>query len=173
MSWRISQLIWGVLKSSKMRHSPRSRATLRRTRRTITSSDSVKDGLLQISNTVIWREGRRVASIARRIGMRREGSGSIVGWMPQSASSCCGWHFRSNLISRIRKWYKHIWGKVHGSQVKSACARPSCRTGVQLRPTSEQALASQYRFFDIFYRKFKVSREHILVSVLHYNSSHL
>ncbi len=30
------------------------------------------------------------------------------------------------------------------------------RTGVQLGPTFEQALASQHRFFDIFYHKFKV-----------------
>ncbi len=30
------------------------------------------------------------------------------------------------------------------------------RTGDQLGPTSEQALASQHRFFDIFYHKFKV-----------------
>ncbi len=54
------------------------------------------------------------------------------------------------------------------------------RTGVQLGPTSEQALASQHRFFDFFYHKFKVnctkspvSRERLLKSVLHYNSCHL
>ncbi len=27
--------------------------------------------------------------------------------------------FRSNLRSRIRKWCKHIWGKVHGSHVNT------------------------------------------------------
>ncbi len=55
-----------------------------------------------------------------------------------------------------------------------------CRTGVQLGPTSKQALASQHRCFDIFYHKFKVnyadspvSRERLLKSVLHYNSCHL
>ncbi len=54
------------------------------------------------------------------------------------------------------------------------------RTGVQLGPTSEQALASQHRFFDIFYHKFKlnctnpaVSRERLLKSVLNYNSCYL
>ncbi len=31
------------------------------------------------------------------------------------------------------------------------------RTGVQLGPTSEQALASQHRFFDISYHKYKVN----------------
>ncbi len=46
------------------------------------------------------------------------------------------------------------------------------RTGVQLGPTSEQALASQHKYFDIFYQKFKVnctnspvSRERLLKSV--------
>ncbi len=52
-----------------------------------------------------------------------EGSGFIVGsftgWMPRSASSCCDWRFRANLRSRIRKWYKHIWGKVHGSHANT------------------------------------------------------
>ncbi len=54
------------------------------------------------------------------------------------------------------------------------------RTGVQLGPTSEQALASQHGFFDIFYHKFKVNRtnspvprERLLKSVLHYTSYHL
>ncbi len=55
-----------------------------------------------------------------------------------------------------------------------------CRTGVQLGPTSEQARASQHRFFYIFYHKFKVnctnspvSRERLLKPVFHYNSCHL
>ncbi len=30
------------------------------------------------------------------------------------------------------------------------------RTGIQLRPTSEQAPKSQHTFFDIFYHRFKV-----------------
>ncbi len=54
------------------------------------------------------------------------------------------------------------------------------RTGVSLGPTSEQALASQIGFFDIFYHKFKVnctnspvSRERLLKSIFHYNSFHL
>ncbi len=59
---------------------------------------------------------------------------------------------------------------------------PECvsRTRVELGPTSEQALESQHRFFDIFNHKFKVncttslvSRERLLRSVLHYNSCHL
>ncbi len=54
------------------------------------------------------------------------------------------------------------------------------RTGVQLGPTSEQALVSQHRFFDISYHTFKVnctnspvSRGRLLKSVLHYNSCYL
>ncbi len=46
------------------------------------------------------------------------------------------------------------------------------RTGIQLGPTSEQALAGQHRFFHIFYNKFKVdctnspvSRERLLKSI--------
>ncbi len=53
------------------------------------------------------------------------------------------------------------------------------RTGVQLGPTSEQALASMRRLFDIFYHKFKVnctnspvSRDRLLKSVLPDNSCH-
>ncbi len=52
-----------------------------------------------------------------------------------------------------------------------------CGSGVQLGPTSEQALASQHRCFDFFYHKFKVNctnstvpQERLLKSVLHYTS---
>ncbi len=54
------------------------------------------------------------------------------------------------------------------------------RTEVQLGPTSEQVQGSQHRFFDVFYRRFKVNctkslvpRERLLNIVLHYNSCHL
>ncbi len=51
------------------------------------------------------------------------------------------------------------------------------RTGIQLGPTSEQALESQHRIFDIFHHRFKVNftnspvfRERLLNALLHYNS---
>ncbi len=54
------------------------------------------------------------------------------------------------------------------------------RTRVQLRPTSEQALESQHRFFDTLYYILKVNltnspvgRQRLLNAVLHYNSCHL
>ncbi len=54
------------------------------------------------------------------------------------------------------------------------------RTAAPLGPTSEQALESQHRFFDIFYHRFKVNstnspvfRERLLNAVLHYNAFHL
>ncbi len=54
------------------------------------------------------------------------------------------------------------------------------RTAASLGPTSEQALESQHRFFDIFYHRFKVNctnypafRERLLNAVLHYNAFHL
>ncbi len=54
------------------------------------------------------------------------------------------------------------------------------RTAAPLGPTSEQALESQHRFFDIFYHRFKVNctnspvfRKRLLNAVLHYNACHL
>ncbi len=53
-------------------------------------------------------------------------------------------------------------------------------TTAPLGPTSEQALESQHRYFDIFYHRFKVNytnspvfRERLLNAVLHYNACHL
>ncbi len=98
-------------------------------------------------------------------------AGSATGWMPRSASSCCGWRFRSNLRSRNRKWYKHIWKYVHESHANIKSQDDTKvhvlvhrvpeyvrRTGVQLGPTSEPALASQHKFFDIVYHWFRVNR---------------
>ncbi len=54
------------------------------------------------------------------------------------------------------------------------------RAGIQLGPISEQALASQHRFFDIFYLRLNVNctnspvfRDRLLNAVLHYNSCNL
>ncbi len=54
------------------------------------------------------------------------------------------------------------------------------RTAAPRGPTSEQALKSQHRFFDISYHRFKVNctnspvfRQHLLNAVLHYNACHV
>ncbi len=54
------------------------------------------------------------------------------------------------------------------------------RTAAPLGHTSEQALESQHRYFDIFYHRFKVNctnspvfRERLLNAVLHYNACHV
>ncbi len=85
--------------------------------------------------------------------------------------------FEEKFMGAMRTHYTGMTPKVH--VLVHHVPEYVRRTGDQLGPGSEQALASQHRFFDIFYHKFKVnctispvSRERLLKPVLHYKSCH-
>ncbi len=62
--------------------------------------------------------------------------------------------FEEEFMEAMRTYNSRIAPKVH--VLVHHVPEYLRRTGVQLGPT-EQALASQHRFFDIFYLKFKVN----------------
>ncbi len=86
--------------------------------------------------------------------------------------------FEEEFMEAMRTYNSRIAPKVH--VLVHHVPEYVRRTGVQLGSTSEQALASQHTFVDIFYHKFKVnctnspvSRERLLKYVLHNNSCYL